>query len=71
MTNEPLGQPAGTVRAILALIIVVTFAVSHLLVGSWLIRSGLTTEGVAVIGALALEAATVMGFYFGSRPGTP
>ena len=71
MTNEPLGQPQGSVRAILALIIVGTFAASHLIAGTYLIRSGLTTEGVAVLGALAIESATISGFYFGSRPGNP
>ena len=69
MTNEqqPMGQPQGTVRAWLALIIVGTFAISHLIAAMWLIRGGLTTEGVAVLGALALEAATTTGWYFGSR----
>lgn len=55
MTNEPLGLPEGSVRAILALVIVVATVVAMFL--------GKT--GAA--GPLSSVAGAVIGFYFGNR----
>ena len=67
--NSPLGKPPGTVRAYLAVAIVVAFLVGHLGGAGLLLRSGATESGLALLGALAVEAATVTGFYFGARQG--
>lgn len=66
--NEPLGIPRGSVRAVLALILVVTFAASHVWAAHHLLAAENVEAGVAVLGALALEVGVVTGFYFGSRP---
>lgn len=63
----PLGLPVGTVRALLAGGIVATFLVGHLGGALLLLRSGSPESGLALLGALAVEAGTVTGFYFGVR----
>ena len=63
----PLGLPVGTVRAFLAGGIVATFLVGHLGGALLLLRSGSPESGLALLGALAVEAGTVTGFYFGVR----
>jgi len=65
--DAPLGRPPGTVRAYLALAIVGTFLAGHLGGAVLLLRSGSPESGLALLGALAIEAATVIGFYFGAR----
>lgn len=65
--NEPMGQPRGTVRAYLALMIVGAFLVSHMIASAFLISAGNIEAGMAVLGALALETGVVSGFYFASR----
>lgn len=67
--GEPLGRPRGTVRAYLALGIVGAFLVGHLAGALYLLRAGAPESGLALLGALAIEAATVTGFYFGARQG--
>ena len=68
MTNEPIGLPRGTVRAYLALMIVAAFLVTHAVAAGWLLYLGNMEAALAVLGAPALEAGTVSGFYFASRP---
>ncbi len=68
-SSGPLGKPPGTVRAYLAVAIVVAFLVGHLGGALVLLWGGATESGLALLGALAVEAATVTGFYFGARQG--
>ncbi|MEI6666057.1 MAG: hypothetical protein WCL53_07890 [Chloroflexota bacterium] len=63
----PLGLPVGTVRAVLAGGIVAAFLVGHLGGALLLLRGGSPETGLALLGALAVEAGTVTGFYFGVR----
>lgn len=65
--NGPLGQPVGSVRALLAASIVAAFLVGHLCGALLLLRGGSPESGLALLGALAVEAGTVTGFYFGAR----
>ena len=64
---EPLGKPQGTVRAYLALAIVAAFLCGHLGAAVLLLYAGQTESGLSLLGALAVEAGTVTGFYFGTR----
>ena len=66
----PLGKPPGTVRAYLAGAIVAAFLVGHLGGALLLLRAGALESGLALLGALAVEAGTVTGFYFGVRQGS-
>ena len=66
-TTEPLGKPAGSVRAYLAIGILAAFLLTHALAAGWLLHAGNVEAAVGLLGALALEAGTVTGFYFGSR----
>ena len=63
----PLGKPAGSVRAYLALGILGAFLATHALAAGWLLREGATEGAIGLLSTLALEAGTVTGFYFGSR----
>lgn len=65
----PLGKPPGTVRAYLAVAIVASFLVAHVLGALLLLRAGALDAAIGLLGALALEAAMVTGFYFGARQG--
>ncbi|MBM4411195.1 MAG: hypothetical protein FJ037_07735 [Chloroflexi bacterium] len=67
MVDTPLGRPSGTVRAYLALAIVAAFLAGHVAGAVWLLARGQVDSGLALLGALALEAGTVIGFYFGAR----
>lgn len=67
MADTPLGRPSGTVRAYLALAIVAAFLGGHVAGAVWLLARGEVDSGLALLGALALEAGTVTGFYFGAR----
>ena len=67
MAETPLGRPSGTVRAYLALGIVAAFLGGHVSGAVWLLSRGEVDSGLALLGALALEAGTVTGFYFGVR----
>lgn len=69
--GNPLGKPAGSVRAYLALGILAAFLVTHALAAAWLLRAGNVEAAVGLLGGLALEAGTVTGFYFGSRSAQP
>ena len=65
--HEPLGKPTGSVRAYLALGILGAFLVTHALAAGWLLHVESIEAAIGLLGALALEAGTVTGFYFGSR----
>ena len=65
----PLGKPVGSVRAYLAMGIVGSFAITHAAAAGWLLQIGRIEAAIGLLGALALEAGTVTGFYFGSRSG--
>ncbi len=67
--QPPLGKPAGSVRAYLAMGIVGSFAATHAAAAAWLLQIGHIEAAIGLLGALALEAGTVTGFYFGSRGG--
>ena len=64
---QPLGKPSGSVRAYLALGILGAFLLTHALAAGWLLHAGNVEAAIGLLGALALEAGTVTGFYFGSR----
>ncbi|MGE3857670.1 MAG: hypothetical protein AB7G21_12010, partial [Dehalococcoidia bacterium] len=64
---SPLGKPPGTVRAYLAIAIVAAFLLAHVAGAALLLWAGALEAGMALLGALAVEAATVTGFYFGAR----
>ncbi len=66
-TTQPLGKPPGSVRAYLALGILAAFLLTHALAAGWLLHVGNVEAAIGLLGALALEAGTVTGFYFGSR----
>ncbi len=66
-TTQPLGKPPGSVRAYLALGILSAFLLTHALAAGWLLHVGNVEAAIGLLGALALEAGTVTGFYFGSR----
>ena len=68
-TTQPLGKPPGSVRAYLALGILAAFLLTHALAAGWLLHVGNVEAAIGLLGALALEAGTVTGFYFGSRSG--
>lgn len=65
--NQPLGLPRGTVRAYLALMIVSSFLLAHMVAAGFLLWRGDAEAGLAVLGALAIQAGVASGFYFGSR----
>ncbi len=67
MSDTPMGQPRGTVRAYLALGIVSAFLVGHSAGAVYLLWHGDLESALALLGAVALEAGTVTGFYFGAR----
>ena len=54
-------------RAYLALGILAAFLITHALAAAWLLHAGNVEAAIGLLGALALEAGTVTGFYFGSR----
>lgn len=64
---QPLGKPAGSVRAYLALGILAAFLATHAAAAGWLLREGNAEAAIGLLGTLAIEAGTVTGFYFGSR----
>lgn len=71
MSDSPMGRPQGTVRAYLALGIVTAFLVGHSAGSVYLLWQGDLESAVALLGAVALEAGTVTGFYFGARGSSP
>jgi len=58
------------VRAYLAGGIVLAFLGGHLGGAFFLLHAGALESGLALLGALAVEAGTVTGFYFGARQGS-
>lgn len=69
MEERPLGKPVGSVRAYLALAIVAAFLVGHVAAALLLLWGGALEAALSLLGALAVAAATVTGFYFGARQG--
>lgn len=66
--NEPLGLPKGSVRAIIALILVVVAAIMGLGALAYGIASGAINDpGLVVLSVLGL-AQSVVGFYFLTKP---
>ena len=64
MTNEPLGLPKGTVRAMMSLTVVVAAAAIGIALLISDPSSDLTTM---MVGGWATALGNVIGFYFGTR----
>ena len=65
------GWPKGTVRAIIAIVLlIVVMAVEGFLV-VWLAVAGDATSAIAVGAAMMAELGAVGGFYYGSRSSKP
>jgi hypothetical protein len=66
MTDEPLGMPKGSVRAVMSLAVVVASAgVTAVLLN----REPQSDLAQAVVGGWIAALGNVIGFYFGSRAG--
>lgn len=66
MTNEPLGLPTGSVRALMSLVVVVGAAV----VAAFLtIRDPSSDMTKILVGGWGTALGNVIGFYFGARSG--
>jgi hypothetical protein len=68
MTNEPLGLPTGSVRALMSLVVVIGAAV----VAAFLtIRDPSSDMTKILVGGWGTALGNVIGFYFGARSGAP
>jgi hypothetical protein len=66
-TNEPLGLPTGSVRALMSLVVVIGAAV----VAAFLtIRDPSSDMTKILVGGWGTALGNVIGFYFGARAGT-
>jgi hypothetical protein len=66
MTNEPLGLPAGSVRALMSLVVVIGAAV----VAAFLtVRDPSSDMTKILVGGWGTALGNVIGFYFGARSG--
>lgn len=66
MTNEPLGLPTGSVRALMSLVVVIGAAV----VAAFLtIRDPSSDMTNILVGGWGTALGNVIGFYFGARSG--
>jgi hypothetical protein len=66
MTNEPLGLPTGSVRALMSLVVVIGAAV----VAAFLtIRDPSSDMTKILVGGWGTALGNVIGFYFGARSG--
>jgi len=64
MTDEPLGMPKGTVRAIMSLAVVLAACV----VTGFLVASDPASDMTKmIVGGWATALGNVIGFYFGAR----
>lgn len=64
MTNEPLGLPTGSVRALMSLVVVIGAAV----VAAFLtIRDPSSDMTKILVGGWGTALGNVIGFYFGAR----
>lgn len=64
MTNEPLGLPRGSVRAVMSVAIVL---VAGAIVAMLLLREPSSDLTKMVVGGWATALGNVIGFYFGAR----
>lgn len=65
--NKPLGLPIGSVRSIIALILVASFAIVLGAGALMMFRVGEYDHAMAILALLAVQAAGVSGFYFAVR----
>ena len=64
MTNEPMGLPKGTVRAVMSLAVVLAACV----VTAFLVANDPTSDMTKmIVGGWATALGNVIGFYFGAR----
>ncbi len=64
MTNEPMGMPKGTVRAIMSLAVVLAACV----VTGFLVANDPASDMTKmIVGGWATALGNVIGFYFGAR----
>ena len=64
MTNEPLGLPRGSVRAVMSVAVVL---VAGAIVAYLLVRDPSSDLTMMVVGGWATALGNVTGFYFGAR----
>ncbi len=64
MTNEPMGMPKGTVRAIMSLAVVLAACV---VTGFLVVSDPASDMTKMIVGGWATALGNVIGFYFGSR----
>jgi hypothetical protein len=64
MTDEPLGLPRGSVRAVMSVSVVL---VAGAIVAVLLMREPSSDLTMMVVGGWATALGNVIGFYFGSR----
>jgi hypothetical protein len=67
--NEALGKPPGTVRAYLALSVVGSFELAHVVGASAFAVTGHLPEAMTLMGSLAVQTAAIVGYYFGTKGG--
>ncbi len=64
MTNEPLGLPRGSVRAVMSVAVVL---IAGAIVALLLVREPSSDLTKMVVGGWATALGNVIGFYFGAR----
>ncbi len=64
MTNEPLGLPRGSVRAVMSVAVVL---IAGAIVALLLVREPSSDLTTMVVGGWATALGNVIGFYFGAR----
>ena len=64
MTNEPLGLPRGSVRAVMSVTVVL---VAGAIVAVLILRKPSSDLTMMVVGGWATALRNVIGFYFGAR----
>ena len=64
MTNEPLGLPRGSVRAVMSVAVVL---IAGAIVALLLVREPSSDLTTMVVGGWATALGNMIGFYFGAR----
>ena len=64
MTNEPLGLPRGSVRAVMSVAVVL---IAGAIVALLLVREPSSDLTMMAVGGWATALGNVIGFYFGAR----
>ncbi|MCH8200891.1 MAG: hypothetical protein IIB85_03095 [Chloroflexi bacterium] len=64
MTNEPLGLPRGSVRAVMSVAVVL---IAGAIVAVLILREPSSDLTMMVVGGWATALGNVIGFYFGAR----